>query len=333
MNQIFKFDSSNLWIIYVDSNMTKVIHSDNYHKIIANRTLETQFNDIDIRIDLTNSSMKSAEYAYIYQDCYFVVVDYTIRLMTNRYGDDEDVGIDIEDYEEFEIQSNIHDKQQILSLVKYAFTNSNEPDKIEILDQFDLHGPDDLTYTYVNTVPVIQTAKVLECPGESCCDDEKRGNYHKKGSLSITQSNHMWTLINGTLYHDFDGIEVEIDLDNSVYDVVEYLHIRNGSGLIVIDYIFRYAVLTCGATNWDPIGCYGYTICTNDKNLNLSLEQSLELPGFEERILIKAILENGSSRLCSVNDCPDISVKSMAYILAHNICTKDLTENSQECPF
>ena len=319
----------------IDSFPIIVTHSNNYHKIIDKKRLERNINGVDVRINLTDADMEIVEYVHILQGNCLVVVNYTINILTQFDDENDTVGIEIIDYMDYDIQSNSHDRSQILDLIKNAFTYSNEPEKAQIFEYFGLH---DHKFDYILTSEPDRSVRKLIERIRSLSSEEYKPMSYKKGTFLLDYSHHIGALVETSLYHDFDGIEVNINMGTSVFDVVEYFHIRNKDTLIVIDCVLQYVVNTCGSIDWNLIGCHGYTICSNKSDcvdiLRLTAKYLDKQMMCSECTLIEAIIcEIQRHKNIDVDDHPDTSIKSCDYILDHRFGTEDWTRESPECPF
>ena len=70
------------------------------------------------------------------------------------------------------------------------------------------------------------------------------------------------------IIHKIDDFEIEINLDNTFLSIVEYVHIKKGKTIIVIDFIVDVSISTCGSTNVEFNECDCFAMQTNEKDDN-----------------------------------------------------------------
>lgn len=68
---------------------------------------------------------------------------------------------------------------------------------------------------------------------------------------------------NQDVYHEINGIQIKIMLENSSFETPEYIHIAKEKSIIVIDYSIFLTVMTCGTPQVSFSSCPYYFVQSN----------------------------------------------------------------------
>lgn len=120
--------------------------------------------------------------------------------------------------------------------------------------------------------------------------------------------------------------DIEIYLENSAYSTPEYIHVRKGNRIIVIDYIICVSVLSCGNSEFQSCFYYEYLVRTNCKT-NAKFKQMLKLIdkkyGNNEYSPYSKLLKSIISKIKDIEVSeiykknPDIKLKTFKQIKKH----------------
>lgn len=138
---------------------------------------------------------------------------------------------------------------------------------------------------------------------------------------TITYSNTLNQIGNKSIIYKINGCEVESSQGDGGFGVIEYLHIKKGNRVVVVDLLLSVNISTCGSTNFDMVECENFRVQTNRHKmtnviawLNYAKNEGDGLDAIAH-ILDQIIKKLKRRTIDSIYvESPDTSIKTMSYM-------------------